>query len=73
MAILNTYICDNIDLSQFTGDLPIHMTNDYFFRAVMQVNNRVLKALVCSLLHLDETDVREVLILNPIELGKDHQ
>lgn len=35
----------------------------------MQENNHVLKSLVCSLLHLDEENVREVRILNPITLG----
>lgn len=59
-----------IDLSQFDGELPFHLTNDYFFRAVMQENNHVLKALVCALLHLEESNVHEVTILNPIELGK---
>ena len=59
-----------IDLSQFDGELPFHLTNDYFFRAVMQENNHVLKALVCALLHLTESNVHEVTILNPIELGK---
>lgn len=61
---------DGIDLSQFNGKLPFKLTNDYFFRAVMQENNHVLKSLVCALLHLDEAKVREVMILNPIELGK---
>ena len=59
-----------IDLSHFDGELPFHLTNDYFFRAVMQENNHVLKALVCALLHLEESNVHEVTILNPIELGK---
>ncbi len=36
----------------------------------MQENNHVLKTLVCALLHLEESRVHEVTILNPIELGK---
>ena len=59
-----------IDLSHFDGELPFHLTNDYFFRTVMQENNHVLKTLVCALLHLEESRVHEVTILNPIELGK---
>ena len=70
MTYFNPDVYAGIDLSQFNGKLPFHLTNDYFFRAVMQENNRVLKALVCSLLHLDEEEVHEVLILNPIELGR---
>ncbi len=70
MTYLQPDVYAAIDLSQFDGELPFHLTNDYFFRAVMQENNHVLKALVCALLHLDESNVHEVTILNPIELGK---
>ncbi len=70
MAYFNPEIYAGIDLSQFNGKLPFHLTNDYFFRAVMQENNHVLKALVCSLMHFNEEKVHEVRILNPIELGK---
>ena len=70
MTYLSPDVYAGIDLSRFNGRLPIHMTNDYLFRAVMQENNHVLKALVCALLHLDEASVHDVLIQNPIELGK---
>ncbi len=70
MSYLPPDVYAAIDLSQFDGKLPFHLTNDYFFRAVMQENNDVLKALVCALLHLEEPDVHEVTIQNPIELGK---
>ena len=46
------------------------MTNDYLFRALLQRNNKVLKALICSLLHLNISDVESVRITNPIEMGK---
>lgn len=52
------------------GMIPVRMTNDYFFRALMQKNNNVLKSLICSLLHLNPDDVTSVMILNPIELGE---
>ena len=58
-------------LSNSRGPLPVPMTNDYLFRALMQRNNRVLSALICSLLHLDADDVTSVAISNPIELGED--
>ena len=52
-----------------SGPLSIPMTNDYLFRALLQKNNRVLKGLVCSLLHLSPEEVRSVTITNPIVLG----
>ncbi|MCM1155150.1 MAG: Rpn family recombination-promoting nuclease/putative transposase [Roseburia sp.] len=51
------------------GPLPYNMTNDYLFRAVLQTNNRVLRGLVCSLLHLSENEITSVKITNPIILG----
>ena len=51
------------------GPLTIPMTNDYLFRALLQRNNKVLKGLICSLLHLAADDVTSVVITNPIILG----
>lgn len=51
------------------GPVGISMTNDYLFRAMLQSNNIVLKALICSLLHLDMSEVDSVKIKNPIILG----
>ncbi len=53
-----------------TGPVAIPMTNDYLFRALMQRNNKVLKGLICSLLHMHPEDVTSVIITNPIELGE---
>ena len=61
---------DIIDIIPTTGPLPYSMTNDYVFRAVLQMNNKVLKGLICSLLHLNPEEVISVTITNPIELGK---
>ena len=44
----------NIDFQNATGNIPFNMTNDYMFRAVLQKNNKVLRGLICSLLHLKE-------------------
>lgn len=52
------------------GKIPYGMTNDYMFRAVLQSNNKVLRGLICSLLHLSEKEVLSVEITNPIILGK---
>jgi predicted transposase/invertase (TIGR01784 family) len=52
------------------GALPYKLTNDYLFRALLQKNQRVLKALLCSLLHLEEKDIVSVKIENEIKLGE---
>ncbi len=59
-------------LSKMQGPLDIPMTNDYLFRALLQQNNQVLKALICALLHLDDESIQEVVVENPIELGKSY-
>lgn len=53
-----------------SGPLTIPMTNDYLFRALLQRNNHVLKGLICSLLNLSSSDVKSVIITNPIILGE---
>lgn len=50
------------------GSIPYTMTNDYMFRAVLQSNNKVLRGLVRSLLHLKEDEIISVKITNPIIL-----
>lgn len=55
---------------QATGKMPYSLTNDYLFRALLQKNNRVLKHLICSLLHLHPEEVSTVTIENPIVLGQ---
>lgn len=52
------------------GPIPYNMTNDYMFRAVLQSNNKVLRGLICSLLHLSEQKVVSVEITNPVSLGE---
>lgn len=46
------------------------MTNDYMFRTVLQSNNKVLRGLICALLHLSEDEIKSVKITNPIILGE---
>lgn len=57
------------DLESATGPVTIRMTNDYLFRALLQRNNRVLKSLIRSLLHLTSEEITLVEIANSIELG----
>lgn len=56
--------------TNLTGPLTIPMTNDYLFRALLQQNNKVLKGLISSLMHLPFYKIISVEITNPIELGK---
>ena len=67
---LTTSLHGEIDWDNLHGPVTIPMTNDYLFRALLQRNNKVLKALICSLLHMKIADVQTVTITNPIELGK---
>ena len=46
------------------------MTNDYMFKAVMQECEDVLRNLVGALLTLDEADIMECKVTNPIVLGE---
>lgn len=57
-------------LDSATGIIDYQFTNDYMFRAILQKNKTVLKALICALLHLHPKDITSVSITNPIELGK---
>lgn len=64
---------DNIQENTFqnaTGKIDYTLMNDYMFRAVLQDNEKVLKGLICSLLHLPPEKIKSTVILNPIELGK---
>lgn len=67
--IKNNQIFSNTDFRNATGTIDYNMTNDYMFRAVLQKNNKVLKGLICALLHLEVQEVVSVTITNPIILG----
>ena len=40
-----------------TGVIQYNMTNDYMFRYILQKNKKVLKGLICSLLHLQPEQI----------------
>ncbi len=58
------------DWKMLSGPLPVKMTNDYLFRALLQADEKTLKAIVASVLHIRVSDVTEIVVTNPIELGK---
>lgn len=63
-------LTQNADYFNVHGRIPYGMTNDYMFRAVLQSNNKVLKGLICALLHFTEDEIISVEITNPIVLGE---
>ena len=66
----NTTTYTSSDWKQATGEINIKLVNDYLFRALLQKNNRVLKGLIASLLHMKMEDIQSVIIKNEIILGK---
>ena len=55
---------------ELSGELPVKMTNDYLFRALLQSDNETLKALTASLLHVDQSEITSAEVTNPILLGE---
>ena len=54
-----------------TGEIPHNMTNDYMFRYILQKNEKVLRGLIASLLHLNPNDIKKLTIKNPINLAEE--
>ena len=59
----------NLSFETATGSIDYPFTNDYMFRAILQKDKQVLKALIAALLHLKKECSHDVVITNPIELG----
>ena len=53
-----------------SGELRYGLTNDYFFRAVLQENQDSLEHLISALLDIPHEDITSCLITNPIILGE---
>jgi predicted transposase/invertase (TIGR01784 family) len=58
-------------LASATGVIDYTLMNDYMFRAVLQRNEKVLKALIGSLLHMKYESITSITITNPIKLGEE--
>ena len=56
---------------KLTGELPVKMTNDYLFRALLQSDNETLKAILASVLHKDINEIRSAMITNECLLGEE--
>lgn len=55
--------------SSASGKIDYTLMNDYIFHRVMQKSQKVLKELLCALLHLAPAQIRSIEILDPIEPG----
>lgn len=53
-----------------TGNIGFKLTNDYLFRALLQRDEKTLKALVASFLRIDPAKIRDIEVTNPIVLGE---
>ena len=60
-----------VSFMEATGVIQYNMTNDYMFRYILQKNEKVLKGLICALLHLRPEQIKKVEITNPINLNGD--
>jgi predicted transposase/invertase (TIGR01784 family) len=58
------------ELEAATGPIDYGFTNDYMFRVILQKNQRVLKSLICALLHMEEDFIQTLTVTNPIKLGE---
>ncbi len=74
MSSLSSYVSPEfgesyVPLSKRTGKLAFTLTNDYIFKAVLQRDESILRALLCSLLSIHEKEILSVRIMNPIHHG----
>ncbi len=58
-----------LPLSGRSGKLPFMLTNDYMFKVVLQTDETILCALLCSLLDLTPGDIHSIVITNPFVPG----
>ena len=57
--------------TEFSGPLPFRMTNDFLFKYLLQEDNIILKGIICSFLDMDESEITEINVTNPISLSDD--
>ncbi len=54
-----------------TGPISVRMTSDLLFKHLLQDSEAVLRALICSLLHLEPAQINKTEVTNPILLGQE--
>ena len=63
-------LVESTDWMKLTGELPVKMTNDYLFRALLQSDNDTLKALLASVLKIRLRKIKSAKVTNPILIGE---
>ena len=63
-------LVESTDWMKLTGELPVKMTNDYLFRALLQSDNDTLKSLLASVLRIRSKEIKSAKVTNPILLGE---
>ncbi|MCR5672037.1 MAG: Rpn family recombination-promoting nuclease/putative transposase [Butyrivibrio sp.] len=61
---------EKLNYENATGPIEYGMTVDYMFRVVLQKSKPALKGLVMSILRLQEEEIDDVVVLNPINPGE---
>ena len=54
-----------------TGQINVRLTSDLLFKHLFQESETLLKALICSLLHLEPSQINKTEVTNPILLGQE--
>ena len=57
-------------LKKATDTILYTFLNDYMFRVILQKHKNVLRSVVCACLKLKAEEVQDIVVQNPIELGK---
>ena len=52
-----------------TGIIRYQMTNDFMFHFILQKNQKVLRGLISSLLHMQPDHIQSIHVENPIDIG----
>ena len=58
-----------LPLSDRSGKLPFTLTNDYMFKVAFQMDEAILRSLLCSLLDLTPAEIRSIVIKNTLVPG----
>ena len=59
----------NISYKNATGTIKYTLKSDLMFHYVMQKSKSALKGLICALKGISPSDVKEVIVMNPIDLN----
>ena len=64
-----SYLNKKVSYEEISGEIGFSLTNDRYFKYLMQENKSALKYLVRAVLGLKKEEVKDVRILNPVKPG----